>query len=168
MLKNILGSVAFVCLGFHLVWWGCEYNGSANKHNPVYGFLQGWFCLEKTILIIAVVLGVLYLVVNHWPEKKISYKPYSQPEVKPTPRNSIAQWNGSEELKQKPYEYKVTALPARREVFTQTNPVPREYEENDRKPKKESPEVRRPETKKPAPLSREELKRRALLDLTRR
>ena len=48
--------------GMDLVWLGCQENGSNNRFNPIWGFVDGIVTFEKYALFAALAAGVLAVV----------------------------------------------------------------------------------------------------------
>ena len=169
MLQRTLGGVVIFCLGLNLIGLGCEANGSMNRWNPIYGFLQGFFFLERVVFIIAVSVGVLYLVVTNWPEPKKASEHWFPPEPRYVPRSVLdKQIVRIESNRDESFEHKPWVSGSQTESISASRPATRNEEERDQKIKIESPKIEKVVAKNPAPLTREELKRRAISDLTRR
>ena len=165
MLQRTLGGVVIFCVGLNLIGLGCEANGSMNKWNPIYGFLQGFFYLERVVFIIAVVVGVLYLVVTNWPEPKKASEHWLPPEPRYTKRK---QNFDVDSYRDNSFEHKPWVSESQTESISASRPATRNEEVIDPRINIESPRIEQVVAQNPAQLAREELKRRAISDLTRR
>ncbi len=166
MLERTLGALGIFILGLHLIWSGCEFSNVSHRMNPLYGFFQGFFFLERAVLMIAAFLGVLYLAIKFWPERKpdrwSDFTERSLDGQVPDYRSELTSF------KKTANQNHVQATEVQREPFVPAKPVTKTIEEGDQNIKPKSPEVAKAVERKPTPLSRAELKRRAMLDLTRR
>ena len=66
MLNRLFISLGILFGGLNLIWFACQSNGSDNRRNPVWGFLDGFVEIEKYVLYFAlgsaVLAGLLYLM----------------------------------------------------------------------------------------------------------
>ena len=66
MFNRFLLTIGFLVGGLNLIWFGCQYNGSNNRRNPIWGFIDGFVEFEKYILYAVLVLAasaaLLYLL----------------------------------------------------------------------------------------------------------
>ncbi len=57
-------AAAFVWIGLHLIYFGCINNGSDNSSNPVWGPLHSMVVIEKGLLVIAAIIGIILILYN--------------------------------------------------------------------------------------------------------